>query len=523
MNVQLDNPDIEAVRQLVWSNTAEASRHIDSLMNTNLSEAERRVLRIEHAHATLKLRQRLPDEYLTEDGLMEQEAEWLEQHGLQTYAGEAYYILGAWENWQGDNAFAMGHLKKAETLLEDGITKGMTYYKQGRISESEQLYEVAAHYYEEAVPYIEAAGIPLYAASVLREMGRMEKDREKQVDYFDRALSYVAQKEDTLLYLDILYAKTALVEPGSRQIVEISRYLCDSAGMKRHAYDIAKYYLQHKQMDSAMHYLDVLRQDTALLAWSKERYTVLHAQKEHLSGNDKVAYHEILGLYNQLSEEIEATGKTRTFAIAQRYDNEAERAKNLQLQLEKQHLYLVLAATIAAILMLLTIAIVVGARRRTKHLLEKAESEQKIEALNKELSIRRDALKRVLEQRVSLTKKLQESALHHKEKGALPEWAQQFVEQNIFSTGEQWQAFMEEFNGCYGSFLSQLKDEHPQLTAADQQVIALIVLGLDISDISLLLGVGQRTIWSRRLRIKTHLGLTNEHLDEWIASQCPSL
>ena len=88
---------------------------------------------------------------------------------------------------------------------------------------------------------------------------------------------------------------------------------------------------------------------------------------------------------------------------------------------------------------------------------------------------------------------------------------------NIFQSEAQWTAFKTEFNQAYAGLLDRLKMEHPALTAVDQQVIALILLDMDISDICLLLNQTKRTVWSRRQRIKEHLGLTDEEkLDEWL-------
>ena len=110
--------------------------------------------------------------------------------------------------------------------------------------------------------------------------------------------------------------------------------------------------------------------------------------------------------------------------------------------------------------------------------------------------------------------------MHKRDDEAVPQWAKDFIDTNIFTTSEQWQDFLQEFNGCYGNLLTRLQQSYPRLTHADMQVIALIVLGLDISDICLLLGLTQRTIWSRRLRIKTHLNLSaGESIEAFLQSK----
>jgi len=447
---------------------------------------------------------------------------------MYRYAGEAFYILGAHDNWRGQDASAMQYLKKAEQCwkqippeeesIEDAsmdILSGMTYYKMGRISENEQLYEVASHYYGQAAPYIVRADLPLYAACVYREMARTSTDTASQRTFFEAALAY-ADRLDTLTYLDIRHSALSRMNPDSKELKSISRYLCDSAGQNRYAYDIVRYYLQEDKLDSAAIYLHVLAADTANLNWSADKYAFLLSRYQSAIGSDAAAYRTLLSLYNKQSGEIEATGMTRTFTISERYDNALEREKNLQLQLEKQQLYVLLVGLLAFVLVLAIVMIVLYSRRRARMLVEKAESEAKIAGLNAELTLRRESMQRMLQQRILLSKNLQESIVRHREE-EVPAWAKEFVETNIFTTEEQWITFREEFDSNYNNLLSRLKKEHPALTPADMQVMALSILGLDISDICLLLNLTKRTIWSRRLRIKVHLGLSaGDQLDEWL-------
>ena len=213
---------------------------------------------------------------------------------------------------------------------------------------------------------------------------------------------------------------------------------------------------------------------------------------------------------------------TRTFTIAEQFDNQSEREKNLQLQVEKQRLYMALFGVLLVILTGLIVAIVIVSRRRAAHLVEAAETQMQIERLHAEVEIRRASMGRLLMQRIQLSKSMQESMKRHKE-DKVPAWVQEFVETNLIMTDEQWASFRDEFNANYSNFLTRLKAEHPALTASDLQVIALTVLGVDISDICRLLNLTKRTVWGRRLRIKDHLGLTPEdQLDDWLQGNMSS-
>ena len=194
-----------------------------------------------------------------------------------------------------------------------------------------------------------------------------------------------------------------------------------------------------------------------------------------------------------------------------------EHAKNLQLQLDKQRLHIILAIVLIAILSASIVLILYISRQRAKYLVEQTRSEQQIADLQKELIIRRESLKRVMNQRIELSKSMQEALLGSKKEEAIPQWAKGFIELNIFSTEEQWQHFLEEFKDCYGHILTDLQEQYPRLTNTDIQVIALYILGMDNSDICLLLGLTQRTVWSRRQRIKARIGMgEKESLDAWI-------
>lgn len=514
---EIENQKLQEAVDCLWSYPQMSWNLLDGIFVGDLSESDGHIYTITRAHAYLKLNQQLPDAWD-----MEADADYCAAHGMPRYEGEAYYIAGADLNRRGVNDEAMRVLKQAErafggTDVPD-ILLGMMYYKMGRISETEQLYDVAHRYYEKAVPYLDSAGLALYAACGYRELARTSGDSVQQRACFEKAEQY-AQALDKPIQMDIRYAMLSKLDPQSEEKIAISRYMCDSVGEKRYAYDLVRYYLNQHQLESAKHYLEVLAEDTANLAWSKQKYVYLLSRYQNARGQYADAYETLLGLYDQQSGEIEATGMTRTFAISELFDNTTAREQNLELQVEKQRLYMVLFGLLVLILVVSIVLVVLQSRKRTAVMVQQARQEAEIRRLRAELALRREALQRMLAQRVSLSKNLQESVLRHKEKD-VPAWAKEFVETNIFTTEEQWRMFRDEFDACYGDLLTRLKQEHAALTPADLQVIALTVVGLDISDICLLMNLAKRTIWSRRLRIKEHLGLgAEDQLDEWLRGQ----
>lgn len=507
----LNNPLLTQAIEQLWSYPDSAYHILQSIAHDELSEYEKHRYALAEAHLQLKLQSSLPSHTSLND------LAWyfLENNDAPS-AGEAYYIQGAYLNWLGENTQAMQYLKEAEDQPTLPIIRGMIYYKMGRISESEQLYDIALDNYERALPYLEEANLPLYLASVYRELGRMVSTDSRDI-YFEKALEYAHIYGDTILYLDIRHAQLSAQAYPSPEIAQICQYLCHEAGMKRYAYDLAKYYIRSKEADSARIYLDILAADTTAKIWSDQQYTLWHSQYLHLKGRNADAYQALYDLYTTHYNTMEEKGRSSAYVVSQHYDNEVEHARNLQLQLDKQRLYIVLALLLIAILLASIVLIQYNTRRRTKQLIEEARTSQQISDLQKELQVRREAIKRSLDQRIELNKSLQEAILTKQEAASIPDWAKEFVEMNIFSTEEQWQNFLQEFNSCYGDLLTTMRKNYPRLTSTDTQVIALYILGMDNSDICLLMGLTQRTVWSRRMRIKDRVGLgEKESLDKWI-------
>ena len=137
-HMEVSNPQLQEAESLLWEAPLRSDTLLNTLAHANLSRYENKRLELLKAHLDLKLRQQLQSEES-----MQALASWFASHQDAASAAEAYYIIGAYANWTGDNTTAMRQLKEAERLQPTGIIAGMTYYKMGRINEEEQLYEEA--------------------------------------------------------------------------------------------------------------------------------------------------------------------------------------------------------------------------------------------------------------------------------------------------------------------------------------------------------------------------------------------
>ena len=518
--------------EILWVSPDSASRMLQLVSPDTLSPYSRACYQLTREHARLKI-----EGVASVDTLSEVLAFFLDHHAKR-YAGEAAYVLAAASEHRGDNYSAVRYLKQAETLLFSStshdtvppVLLGMVSYKLGMNFESDWLYKEAHQCYRRALPYFYEADYHLYIACALRDIARTLKAgsaeegipdsglQQMRDSLFQEALAEASLVHDTVFYLDILdYATSLGTERDTAALLSISRYMTLHLHQPRYAGELADYYISRSYNDSARFCLRLFAADTIQQTWSRDRWHYLNSRLMLSEGKARSAYSILDDLYQNRQRALVRDGQARTFAIARQYDVLREQDKNLRLQLNQQRLYIILAVLIGA----LAVGVLLTMLYRQRNRRRQAEQQAQIASLNAELYARREGLRRLLTERVRLTGRMQMSELmngHNKDE--LPEWAQQFIEQNIIISAEQWDAFLDEFNKASSDILTRLKEEHKPLTKVDLLIIALILTGLSIQDICVLLGQTKRTVWSRRLRIKTHLGLTEaDNLDLWLQQQ----
>ena len=314
----IENDELREAISQVWLDADMAHEMLEKIDISTINYYEQQRYRLAEAHLMLKRELKLPSR-----SDMDALAKYFESCEDEASVAEAYYIQGAYLNWLGKNTQAMQYLKKAESNSATAIIRGMTYYKMGRISESEQLYDIALENYQKALPYLEEAGLPLYLASVYRELGR-NTNNESRNQYFDKALTAARFMGDSILQMDIRYAQLSANQPNSPEIASICQYMCHQVGQKRYAYDLVKYYIRTHKADSAKIYLDILATDTTAQIWSAQQHALWKSQYLHLKGQDKAAYESLYDLYNAYYKEVEEQGRASAFVAAQHYDNEVE-------------------------------------------------------------------------------------------------------------------------------------------------------------------------------------------------------
>lgn len=435
----------------------------------------------------------------------------LEDMNCTLFAGQVYCALGNINEWEGYTYTAMQNLKKAESLLLTTNVPnewlGVIYYKLGALSEEEMLNEVALDYYHNALHYLSQTELTLFLACVHRDIGRLSMCDSTREKHFNQAISYAnALHDNSFVYeLRLLQLEYSKYYDETDKIALYSA-LVNECRQFRYANRLVDWHIAHGHLDSAQIYLNHFAQDTLMFSWSKHRYSYLQSKLLLSLGKEQEAYAMLNDLYMREREELEKTGKTRAYAISKRYDLVLEQERNLKLIIAQQRSYLLIGVLLIGVLLLLVGFLIENSRRKA--------SQHQVKSLNNELLLRRDSLRRVLLQKVELTQKMRWYRMKNNATNQLPEWINQFLSINLLENEEDFQT---EFNQLYGNVLTVLKDSYPSLTQMDLLIISLHAVGLSISDICILLNLTKRTIWSRRLRIKKHLGLSNDDdLDSWI-------
>lgn len=522
-----DTPSADYIltaERILWDYPDSARQLLEKVNPDSISsyEAARRNLCLEHA--------RLKTSHKASTDTLSLVLDYFNSVHDKRHAGEAAYVLGAAYERERDNYSATRALKQAETLLfsyngKDSIPPvllGMVCYKLGMNFESDWLYKEANECYKRALPYFEHTGYHLYIACTLRDIARTTKapNTATQIrdSLFAKALMEARLTSDTTVYLDILdYAVSLGSVRDTAALLAISRYMTNVLRQPRYAGEMADYYISRGELDSAHLALDLFAQDTAAMSWSRDRWQYLQSNLLLMEGNADEAYDILDNLYQNRQRALVRDGQAKTYAIARQYDVLREKEKNLRLTVQQQRLYIALALSLAAVVILLLLWLL--HRQRNKR--REAEQQTHIQLLAAELAARREALRRALTERVELTRRMQMSeVLQGHKREELPIWAQQFIEQNLITSNAQWNTFIDEFNQASDNALIRLKADYPDLTKTDLLISALILTGLSIQDICVLLNQTKNTVWSRRLRIKTHIGLSeDDNLDDWLRAR----
>ncbi len=466
---------------------------------------------------------------------------YFEKKGLYRYAGHALIYKGKLLTLQQHEEEAMLCFKKAENYLLQSINisdylLADLYYQMAICYKADGLIQEGDIYAQKAIQHGKQAPDYLLVSESYKIMGNThirtkEFDtivQQEVINLYDSAIHYhyLNPRKKIGDYHNIAYNKALFLDDTIRKVLH-GKYLVDSLHVLPPASAVANYYFNHNKLDSAWYYIQKLATDTNSTRYNtrrmKDAYDTLYAKYLQAIGNTEESSKRFAELAERFWERADMTERSRTYMIAQKYDVEKERAQRLELEVEKQNLWITLLITIGGTTILLLLFFIYQERMRRKNAQLEAQNiqqEQQIIALNNELALKRETLRQKLLQQIEFTRQMH---LHQMRQGEnekennIPSWLQNYINKQLLGNDKKGKTLCQEFNAIYHNMLKVLQTEYPEFTQADSMMCVFILLDFSITDICILLGIPKRTIWNRRNRIKEHLGLNQQaDLDEWL-------
>ncbi len=531
-----EHAGLQAVETALWERTFAAGEERLHEIDTNqLSEADRMIWHLYQEEFNIK-------NNLTEqtDSRIEPLLAYFTQHKMYRYAGQANFILGKLQNWQNNEEKAMQIFKQAEEYLLKSVQPPLhilanlynevakCYSALGLHKECINNCKESMHYAHQAKnPYFVSAAYKLLANTYhsIQRTGEKTIPTDSIVSLYDSALHYNSFTfKHVGNYHIIGYNKAYMLQDTTSMILH-SKYLINQRNFYLPADMLVTYYLNHNELDSAKYYLDKLALGTIDQPYNTrlntEMYYYLEARYLAMTGKTQEANEKLLQLYQDFVISKSKNEDVRTYAISRKYDVEKEQRERLEVEVEKQRLWLSLLLTIGGMAVLLLVFFVYRERTHRKQTQLEVTNKlqtQHIEALNKELEIKRETLRKNLLQRIELTQQLHLQQMKgNDEPNQLPPWIQQFIDSQLLSNEEMSKTLCREFDELYYNMLTSLRADYARVTQADILMCVLIMLQLSIADVCVLLSVPKQTVWNRRNRIKEHIGIGNEvGLEKWL-------
>lgn len=532
-NIVSLNDEFNQIEAQIWEAPDIALNSLDAFSYDELNDTERINWNLLHELAISRL-----GNSGSPDSIMNTVIDFYDKQGLQTHAARAYYVQGLEYLSQSRYFESMQSLKEAErriSFLPDSFPyRCMIFFLEGKIAETEYLFHIANEYYFHALEHATILNDKYRMACCYYNIARTRSEFTDSVahQYYMEALDIASELNDTLLYYEILIQEEVHNSSiDSVRLYSFAKYLTDTYNDPFYAHYVVEYLQNHDLTKESQYYLDIFSLDSCNSTWSYDQYQYLLSRQENLLGRYKPAYSRLEKLYLNQIDQIYRDGKARTYTISRMYDVEQEKNKNLELTVDKQHLWITIGIIISILIIVILSALYViylhKGRERAQaqaHKIEKLkaqaaeeEANKEIDRLNMELELKRVMLRDSLKKRIELSRKMAGSPIDIKSQVQNPsDWLTEWLEENTFINGGNSDKLIAEFQAIYGNLLGNLKKKYPSLTEKDLLFIALSVLGLDVNDIGYIFGTTDRTIWNRRQFIKNRIGNSKMDFEEWI-------
>jgi len=523
------NKSILDAERLLFTFPDSAYKILRSINNPEkLSKADYAAWCLHYTHAQYKL-------YLeiSSDSLIKNAINYYDNTSIYLYSGISYYLLGCISELKNDKKKAMLCYKNAVNILSNERDskpqqvkiKGLIHYRISNLYLNDEFYSDAEININIAIRYFETINDNRYLAYCHRTKAeiyyRQEKPNAIVIKEAIISKKFAIKDSNNDLYNEILVFQGKLLV--SSDLSESKNTLLTALKNSKDNQDLytllSFVYAKLNNPDSAKYYksyVAINQEDSnrKLLLQLSASYILLNIE------STEKAFKSFEEAYNLREKIYKENIKEQLIRIDKQYDlskKEAEKAK-LEIQNQKNIILIAfLSITILAVLLILLFITNINKKRQATLEIEKQQLKFEVKAKQIEYDKKIKILHSNLQNKIDNTlqfKKLQTNFAKAERK---EEFIDDITRQSVL-TNVEWQFYIYEANELFEGKLTKLREEFPQLTDADMNVIALICLGIDIGDSIVLLEYSNiNTMYIRRNRVKNHLRLDkNSDLEKWI-------
>ncbi len=445
-------------------------------------------------------------------------------------AGLAYYLMGYVNEILGEKEKALTTYKEALNYLSPENQprwRALAYTYIGSLYSKEKLFKQAEENYRKTLPIFEEIKDSFALACNYYNIGEMNACtgyRDSAVLYFTMAQELSQQIGNKYLYhhtIASLGETLAQTEPKKAKALLKQAYEYNNEKHLHSVSYLAYIYAMEQQFDSARYYLHILEQNNSENT-NECLITLVQAYLKAKEGKDRQAFllmEKAYLLNDSIQEEIL---KNSLFETEKRYDLNRKEAELAQAELmQSRHKAYIWGLTLSLIIFILSASLLLLflVNRQKRKRIEMSYQQQLLESRLQKEKIQNEQKKELLLEK--LKTKVENTIEFNRLMMGLPEeeklkaFTNKISNQSIISKSEQ-SLYIDEIDKLFGGKIRQIPLQHINVTDSDLILLALICLGCDITSCSVLLNMNKNTVYTRRKRIKSHIGITAEmDIEEW--------
>ncbi len=510
--------------KILYSHPDSAYKLLSSISHPeNLSKADYAAWCLHYTHAQYKLNMDIKS-----DSLITIAVNYYGSGQLKKYSGTSYYLLGCIQELLHNNDKALLAYKKSVTELQDEREykiSGLSTINMGYIFVQENNFYQANNCFKKSLELFKLSENKYYQMFSYFETSKMYEQLIKPHDsiifYSNKALQLAQLLNDTSMYYEIKSHEGEIYYNKDRKLAIsnlLSAFNYSPKYRVRNSSFLAYIYSELQMPDSAAYYLNIVKNSPELIK-NDVLTNLASAYVYKHDGNYVQAFNSFEKAYLIQNTIFQAKLKSQLYQIDKQYDLTQKVSENAKLKIANKTMQIWIASLIIFALIVLIILQILSIRLKKKQA-EFEIKQQKLEFELKEKNLenirKQELLLSKLQQKIEITlrfNKLNQGIIDPKKQD---EFLKKLIDQLVLSQNE-WQYYIDETNNLFNNKIADLQLNHSLLTYSDTIVIVLISLGINISEACSLLNTTKETMYTRRKRIKKHLGIdADADLEKWL-------